>query len=158
MCYYQSRAGRQDGFCQIGGTSRCGLVYPNCPLLSVLGLSRLFFQKCPDFEGICLISPFPLSLPIKSTYKDHSRKGLRHNQDLSRKNWEPPPSVWETSGLPSLQKRPPTFNTILVEMRCLPSKTQISLERSCLAFLGKGVSVRGGHHMSCHAAHTKRGA
>ena len=33
---------------------------------------------------------FPYSRPINSTYEERSRKGLRHNQDLSRKKWETP--------------------------------------------------------------------
>ena len=31
-----------------------------------------------------------LTAPIKSTYEEQSRKGPRHNLDLSRKQWETP--------------------------------------------------------------------
>ena len=59
-----------------------------CPFLSFLGLSR-FFWDFPDLSGdgpgIFPICPFPLSRPIKSTYEEQSRKGPRHNLDLSRK-------------------------------------------------------------------------
>ena len=61
----------------------------------------------PDFSGTWIF-PLPrifpdLSFssyhqPIKSTYKEPSRKGLRHNPDLSRKGGEP-------TGLPSLPKQ-----------------------------------------------------
>ena len=43
-------------------------------------------------------SPFSLSRPTKSTYKEQSRKGLRHNLDLSRKKRETPvwnPPIWK---------------------------------------------------------------
>ena len=72
------------------GASRSGLVLP---FLSFLGLSR-FFWDFPDLlgdgPGIFPIRPFPLSRPIKSTYEEQSRKGPRHNLDLSRKKWETP--------------------------------------------------------------------
>ena len=45
-----------------------------------------------------------LSRPIKSTYEEQSRKGPRHNLDLSRKKWETPP-VWKPPGLASLNLR-----------------------------------------------------
>ena len=71
-----------------------------CPFLSFfvlfcpfLGLSRFFldFPDLPaDGPGIFPICPFPLSRPIKSTYEEQSRKGPRHNLDLSRKKWETP--------------------------------------------------------------------
>ena len=83
-----------------GGVSRSGLVLR---FLSFLGLSR-FFRDFPDLLGnggdfpIC---PFPLSRAIKSTYEEQSRKGPRHNLDLSRKKWETPP-VWRPPGLASL--------------------------------------------------------
>ena len=59
------------------------------------------FWDFPDFSGIFPIcsgivrgfsrfAPFPLSRPIKSSYEEQSRKGLRHNLDLSRKKWETP--------------------------------------------------------------------
>ena len=64
-----------------------------CPFLSFLGLSR-FFRDFPDLLGdglaIFPIRPFSLSRPIESTYEEQSRKGPRHNLDLSRKKWETP--------------------------------------------------------------------
>ena len=75
-----------------GGVSRSGLVLP---FLSLFGLSR-FFWDFPDLRrdgpGIFPICPLPLSQPIniKSTYEEQSRKGPRHNLDLSRKKWETP--------------------------------------------------------------------
>ena len=46
-----------------------------------------------DCPGIFPISPFPPSRPIRllsSTYEEQSRKGPRHNPDLSRPKWETP--------------------------------------------------------------------
>ena len=43
-----------------------------------------------DSSGIFPICPLPLSRPIKSAYEEQSRKGLRHNLDLSRKKWVTP--------------------------------------------------------------------
>ena len=58
-----------------------------------VGLSR-FFWDFPDLSGdspgIFPICPFPLSRPINSTYEEQSRKGPRHNLDLSRKKRETP--------------------------------------------------------------------
>ena len=61
---------------------------PICPFLSFLSfleLSRFFpgFSRC--VRGF---SRFPLSRPIDSTYEEQSRKGPRHNLDLSTKKWE----------------------------------------------------------------------
>ena len=62
--------------------------------VSFLGLSRDFagiFPICSgDGPGIFLIRRFSLSRPIKSTYEEQSRKGPRHNLDLSRKSGTPP--------------------------------------------------------------------
>ena len=64
-----------------------------CPFSSFLGLSR-FFWDFPDLSGdsprIFPIWPFPLYRPMNSTYEERSRKGPRHNLDLSRKKWETP--------------------------------------------------------------------
>ena len=72
------------------GVPRSGLVLP---FLSFFVFSR-FFWEFPDLRGdgpgIFPICPFPLSQPIKSTYEEQSRKGPRHNLDLSRKKWETP--------------------------------------------------------------------
>ena len=85
--------GPPKGGVQTGWASRSGLVLPFCPFLSFLGLSR-FFWDFPDLlgdgPGISPICPFPLYRPIKSTYEEHSRKGPRHNLDLSWKNGKPP--------------------------------------------------------------------
>ena len=73
-----------------GGVPDLDLSFLLCPFL---GLSR-FFWDFPDLlgdgPGIFPICPFPLSRPIKSTYGEQSRKGPRHNQDLSRKKWKHP--------------------------------------------------------------------
>ena len=55
------------------------------------GFSRFFLI----FSAAFPIGPFPLSRPIKSTYKEHSRNGPRHNRELSRKKVGNPP-VWKT--------------------------------------------------------------
>ena len=64
-----------------------------CPFLSFLGLSR-FSRDFPDLlgdgSGIFPICHFPLSRPTKSTYEEQSRKGPRHNLDLSRKSGKHP--------------------------------------------------------------------
>ena len=88
---HPSIQGRYTGVFQTGGASRSGLVLPFCPFWD---FSR-FFWDFPDLlgdgPGIFLICPFPLSLsrPIKSTYEEQSRKGPRHNLDLSQ-TWETP--------------------------------------------------------------------
>ena len=79
-----------------GGVSKGGgvpdldlsfLFYPFCPF------SR-FFRHFPDLlgdgPGIFPMRPFSLSRPIASTYEEQSRKGPRHDLDLSRKKWETP--------------------------------------------------------------------
>ena len=38
-------------------------------------------------SGTFTICRLPLSRPMKSSYKEHSRKGPRYNQDLSRTKW-----------------------------------------------------------------------
>ena len=86
----KSIKGRQTGVFQTGGFPDLDLSFLLCPFLSLLGLSR-FFWDFPDLlgdgPGIFPICPFPLSRPIKSTYEEQSRKGPRHNLDLSRKKW-----------------------------------------------------------------------
>ena len=82
--------GPLNGGVSNGGVSRSGLVLP---FLSFLGLSRIFWDfpdLLGDGPGIFPISPFPLSRPIQSTYEEQSRKGPRHNLDLSRKKSETP--------------------------------------------------------------------
>ena len=98
--------GRQTGGFQTGGFPDLDLSLLFCPFLSFLGLSR-FFRVFPDLlgdgPGIFPIRPFPLSRPIKSTYEEQSRKGPRHNLDLSRKKWETP-GFGNPPGLASLGK------------------------------------------------------
>ena len=88
-----------------GGVSRSG------PFLYFLSFFVLFcsfpiFRDFPDLlgdgPGIFPICPFPLSRPIKSTYEEQSRKGPRHNLDLSRKKWETP-EFWKPPGLASIK-------------------------------------------------------
>ena len=85
--------GRWTGVFQTGRFPDLDLSFLFCPFLSFLGLSR-FFGDFPDLSGessgIFPICPFPLSQPINSTYEEQSRKGPRHNLDLSRKKWETP--------------------------------------------------------------------
>ena len=85
--------GRQTGVFQTGRFPDLGSSFLFCPLLSFLGLSR-FFRDFPDLlgdgPGIFPIRPVSLSRPIKSTYEEQSRKGPRHNLDLSRRKWETP--------------------------------------------------------------------
>ena len=73
-----------------GGFPDLDLSLLFCLFLSFLGLSR-FFRDFPDLPGdgpgIFPISPFLLERPIKSTYEEQSRKGPRHNLDLSPKKW-----------------------------------------------------------------------
>ena len=89
---------------QTGGFPDLDSSFFFCPFLSLLGLSR-FFRDFPDLSGdsprIFPICPFSLSRPIKSTYEEQSRKGPRHNLDLSQKTWETP-GVWKPPGLASL--------------------------------------------------------
>ena len=91
-----------------GGFSRSGLFCPFlsffvlfCPFLSFPDFSENFPDLLEDGPGIFPIRPFSLSRPIKSTHEEQSRKGPRHNLDLSRKKWENPP-VWKPPALASL--------------------------------------------------------
>ena len=96
--------GRQTGMFQTGGFPDLDLSFLFVPFLSFLGLSR-FFRDFPDLlgdgSGIFAIRPFPLSRPIKSTYEEQSRKGPRHDLDLSRKKVGNT-RVWKHPGLASL--------------------------------------------------------
>ena len=98
VCFCQ---GPLNGGASNGGVSPSGLVLP---FLSFLGLSR-FLRDFPDLfgdgPGIFPIGPFPLSRPMSSTNEEQSRKGPRHNLDLSRKKLGNPP-VWKRPGLGSL--------------------------------------------------------
>ena len=107
----RSRAGRQGGFKRGVPDLDLSILFfllfccpfssfvLLCPFLSffILLCPFLSFWDIPDFSrtflifsGIGPIGPFPLSQPSRATYKDRSRKGPRHNQDLSRKKWETP--------------------------------------------------------------------
>ena len=84
----------KGGAAKRGGFKRGGFPIWTCPSFLVLFCP---FWDFPDFSGIfpiCSgifpISPFPLCRPIKSTYEEQSRKGPRHNLDLSQKKWETP--------------------------------------------------------------------
>ena len=91
------------GWFQTGGVSQSGLVLP------FVSLSFLGFLIFPGFSwyvrGLCGDFPdlfFPLSRHCNSTYEKQSRKGPRHNPDLSRKKWgTPPPPVWKPTASPS---------------------------------------------------------
>ena len=75
---WSTRAGRQ------GGVQTGGFPIWTCPsFLSFLGLSR-FFRDFPDFFRDVPDWSFS-SFLVKSTYEEQSRKGPRHNPDLSRK-------------------------------------------------------------------------
>ena len=108
--------GRLTGGFQTGGFPDLDLSFLFCPFSSFLGLSR-FFWDFPDFlgdgPGIFPICPFPLSRPIKSTYEEQSRKGPRHNLDLSRKKWETP-GFGKPPGLASLKARRGSYKTIFL--------------------------------------------
>ena len=94
------------------GGSRSGLVLPFLSFFVLFGIFR-FFRDFPDLfgdsPGIFPICVVPLSRPINSTNEEQSRKGPRHNPDLSRKKWETPrfgnPPVWKPPGLASLKSR-----------------------------------------------------
>ena len=80
-----------------GGFKRGGFPIWTSPSLFVLFCP---FWDFPDFFGIFPICAgtlrgfsrfvqFPLCRPINSAYEEQSRKGPRHNLDLSRKNGKP---------------------------------------------------------------------
>ena len=60
-------------------------------------------RSFPISAGIFPLRSLPLSQPNRSTYKEHSRKDLQHNQDLSRKWWATP-RFGNLLGLPSPYK------------------------------------------------------
>ena len=67
---------------------RALLFTPDCPFWDFPDFSG-FFRICLGTQGFP-ICPFPLSRPINSTNEEQSRKGPRHNLDLSRKKRETP--------------------------------------------------------------------
>ena len=62
-----------------------------CPLWDFPDFSWIF-PICPGtLRGFSQLVPFLLARPFfNSTYEEQSRKGPRHNLDLSRKKWETP--------------------------------------------------------------------
>ena len=99
----KSRAAKRGGFKQGGFPIwTCPSFFVLfCPFWDFPDFSGIFPDLLGDGPGIFPICPFPLSRPIKSTYEEQSRKGPRHNLDLSRKKWGNPP-VWKAPGLASL--------------------------------------------------------
>ena len=76
-----------------GGVSRSGLVLPFLSFFVLFGTFPIFpgfFPICSGWSADFPDRPFSLSRLFKSTYEEQSRKGLRHNLDLSRKKWKPP--------------------------------------------------------------------
>ena len=61
-----------------------------CPFWDFPDFCRDYPDLLGDGPGIFPIRPFSLSRPIKSTCEEQSRKGPRHNLDLSRKKLETP--------------------------------------------------------------------
>ena len=88
------------GGVQTGGFPDLDLSFLFCPLLVLFGTFPIlwdFSDLLEDGPRIFQICPFPLSRPIKSAYEEQSRKGPRHNLDLSRKKSGNPP-VWKPPG------------------------------------------------------------
>ena len=93
ISHWAANQGPPNGGVSNGGVSRSGLVLPFSSFFVLFGTFPIFLgfsRFARDGPGIFPIGPFPLSRPIKSTYKEQSRKGPRHNPDLSRKKWETP--------------------------------------------------------------------
>ena len=84
---------------------------------------RHFSNNFPDLlgdgPGIFPIRPFSLYQPIiKSTYAEQSRKGPRHNLDLSRKKWETPRfSFSQDTRQPAILLMPPKSANISLLVR-----------------------------------------
>ena len=86
----QTPCGNDCGF-------RSGLVRPFLSLFVFFWSFTIFLGLSQNVLGYLFpIGPFPLSRPIKSTYKEHSRKGPGHNREKMGN-----PSVWKLPGLPS---------------------------------------------------------
>ena len=104
-----SRAAKRGCF-KRGGGSQSGLVLPFfVPFFFFSFWDFLdFFRDFPDLfgdsPGIFPICPLPLCRPINSTNEEQSRKGPRHNPDLSRKKWETA-RFGNPPGLASLKNR-----------------------------------------------------
>ena len=61
-----------------------------CPFWDFPDFSGIFPIRSGDGSGIFPIRSFSLSRPFKSTYEEQSRKGPRHNLDLSQKSGKHP--------------------------------------------------------------------
>ena len=119
--------GRVDGRFSNGGFPDLDLSVPVALFGPFQGFP-VFFRQFSRWVPFFLF----LAQPIRSTYKEHSRKGPRHNQALSRRKWETPRftfsqrKVWE--GV-SCGVRPTTWE------RCLE---KWELQTSCFEeFLGR---------------------
>ena len=84
----RSKAAKRGGF-QTGGLPDLDLSFLFCPFLSFPDFFRDFTDLLGDGPGIFGSRAFSLSLPIKSTYEEQSRKGPRCNLDLSKKSAKP---------------------------------------------------------------------
>ena len=81
-----SAQGPLNGGVSNGGVSRSGLVRPFLSFFVLFGTFPIFVGFSRFARGRSLF----LGRPIKSIYDEQSRKGPRHNLDLSRKKWETP--------------------------------------------------------------------
>ena len=68
-----------------GGASQSRLARPDLSFFVPFGTFPMVFGIFPICPGIFPVCPFPLSWPTNSAYEEQSRKGPRHNLDLSRK-------------------------------------------------------------------------
>ena len=83
--------GPLNGGVSNGGVSRSGLVLPFFVLFCPFGTFPGIFPICSGMlRGFSRFVLFLFLGPFKSTYEEQSRKGPRHNLDLSRKKWETP--------------------------------------------------------------------
>ena len=90
-CCRASNQGLLNGGVSNGGFPDLDFSFLFCPFLSFLGFFRDFRDLSGDSPGISPVCPFPLSRPINSAYEERSRKGPRHNLDLSPKKWASKP-------------------------------------------------------------------
>ena len=135
---------------QTGGFPDLDLSFLFCPFLSFLRLSR-FFWDFPDLLGdglgIFPICPFPLSRPIKSTYEEQSRKGPRHNLDLSRKSGKHPgletPRFSFSQELCGEVHPETSFSVSSVQCSSLYRPEHFSRAKRCRERGGRGVASKG---------------
>ena len=108
-----------------------------CPFWDFPGFLGIF----PIYPGIFLICPFPLSRPINSAYEEQSRKGLRHNLDLSQKKWETPRfSFSQKMFNPGLEAFNPGLN--------FQSRSRLSI--SVFLFVGPSLCIKMGSIENVH--------